>query len=46
VITPVGLALGWLFLRRGLVAAICGHAAFNLFGILLIVLAQTLPAPA
>lgn len=43
VIAPVGLALGWLFLRRGLFAAICGHAAFNLFGILLLALAQDLP---
>jgi membrane protease YdiL (CAAX protease family) len=34
VIAPVGLALGWLFLRRGLLAAIAGHAAFNLLGVL------------
>lgn len=40
VIAPVGLALGWLFLRRGLVAAIAGHAAFNLFGVLTLILVQ------
>jgi membrane protease YdiL (CAAX protease family) len=45
VIAPVGYALGWLFLRRGLVAAIAGHAAFNGFAILVTVLAQQLPAP-
>lgn len=33
-IGPVGFALGWIFLRRGLVASIAGHAAFNLFGVL------------
>ena len=43
VIGPVGLALGWLFLKRGLIAAIAGHAAFNLFGIVITVLAQNLP---
>ena len=45
VIGPVGLALGWLYLRRGLVASIAGHAAFNLFGVIVIVLAQYLPTP-
>ncbi|MEA2676678.1 MAG: protease family protein [Chloroflexota bacterium] len=45
VIAPVGLALGWLYLRRGLIAAIAGHAAFNLIGVLILVLAQNLPAP-
>lgn len=43
VIGPVGYALGWLYLRRGLVAAISGHAAFNLFGVLVMILAQNLP---
>lgn len=43
VIVPVGVALGWLFLRRGLVAAIAGHATFNLIGVLLLALAQNLP---
>ena len=45
VIGPVGLALGWLYLRRGLFASIGGHAAFNLFGVLVIVLSQYFPAP-
>lgn len=40
VIAPVGLALGWLFLRRGLVASIAGHAAFNLFGVLILIFVQ------
>jgi membrane protease YdiL (CAAX protease family) len=45
IIAPVGLALGWLYLKRGLIAAIGGHAAFNLLGVLILVLAQNLPAP-
>lgn len=45
VIGPVGYALGWLFMRRGMVASIAGHAAFNLFGVLALVLAQNLPTP-
>jgi hypothetical protein len=35
--------LGWLFLRRGLIASIAGHVTFNLIGVLLIALAQNLP---
>jgi membrane protease YdiL (CAAX protease family) len=46
VIVPVGLVLGYIYLRRGLIASIGGHAAFNLFGVLVIVLAHNLPAPA
>ena len=46
VITPVGATLGWLFLRRGLVASIAGHATFNLIGVLLLALAQSLLPPA
>ncbi len=46
VIGPVGFGLGWLFLRRGLIAAIAGHAAFNLFGVLVTILAENLPPPA
>ena len=45
VIGPVGLALGWLYLRRGLLASIGGHAAFNLLGVLVIVLQQYVPPP-
>jgi membrane protease YdiL (CAAX protease family) len=44
-IGPVGLALGWLYLRRGLIASIAGHAAFNLFAVVILVLSQYLPAP-
>lgn len=49
VILPVGFVLGWLFLRRGLVAAIVGHVTYN--GILLVLaqlagsLASPRPAP-
>ena len=46
VITPVGAALGWIFLRRGLLAAIAGHATFNLLSVLTVALAQSLPPPA
>lgn len=45
VIGPVGFALGWLFLRRGLIAAIVGHATFNLFAILITLAARSLPIP-
>jgi membrane protease YdiL (CAAX protease family) len=45
VIGPVGFVLGWLFLRRGLIAAICGHATFNLFALLITLLARSLPVP-
>jgi membrane protease YdiL (CAAX protease family) len=41
VIAPVGFALGWLFIRRGLLAAIAGHAAFNFLGILSLILTQS-----
>lgn len=34
VILPIGLVLGWLFLRRGIMAAIAGHVTYN--GILLL----------
>jgi membrane protease YdiL (CAAX protease family) len=43
VITPVGAVLGWLFLRRGLVASMAGHATFNLIGVLVVALADALP---
>jgi membrane protease YdiL (CAAX protease family) len=45
VVAPVGYALGWLFVRRGLLASIAGHAAYNGFGILVLILAESLPAP-
>lgn len=37
VILPLGFALGWLFQRRGIVAAIAGHITYN--GILLVLVA-------
>lgn len=40
VIAPVGLVLGWLFLRRGIVASITGHATFNGIAVVLLTLAQ------
>lgn len=33
VILPIGLVLGWLFLRRGIMASIAGHVTYN--GVLL-----------
>jgi membrane protease YdiL (CAAX protease family) len=41
VIMPLGLALGWLFLRRGIVAAIAGHMAYNGFLLALVALARS-----
>jgi membrane protease YdiL (CAAX protease family) len=37
VILPVAYVLGWLFMRRGIVAAIAGHMAFNGIAIALLV---------
>jgi membrane protease YdiL (CAAX protease family) len=42
VIGPVGLALGWLFLRRGLIAAVAGHGAFNVYGVIGLLLSESL----
>lgn len=39
VIAPVGLVLGWLFLRRGIVASIAGHVTFNSIAVLLLTFA-------
>ena len=36
VIGPVGLVLGWLFLRRGIMASIAGHVTYN--GLLLVLM--------
>ena len=41
VILPLGLALGWLFLRRGIVASIAGHMAYNGFLLALLALSRT-----
>ena len=41
---PVGAVLGWLFLSRGLVAAVAAHMTYNVIGLLLTVLRdQVLP---
>jgi membrane protease YdiL (CAAX protease family) len=45
VVGPVGAVLGWLFLRRGLVAAVAGHVTYNGLLILLLLATQFLPAP-
>jgi membrane protease YdiL (CAAX protease family) len=37
VILPLGVVLGWLFQRRGIVASIAGHVTYN--GILLVLVA-------
>ncbi len=36
-ILPVAYVLGWLFLRRGIVASIAGHMTFNAIGIVALV---------
>ena len=38
VIAPVGLVLGWLFIRRGLMASFAAHAGFNLFAVIALLL--------
>jgi membrane protease YdiL (CAAX protease family) len=38
VILPVGLVLGWLFARHGMVGAIAGHVTYNTFLLVLLVL--------
>jgi membrane protease YdiL (CAAX protease family) len=45
VILPVGFLLGWLFLRRGLAAAIAGHIAYNGLLLALALAAGALPQP-
>lgn len=39
-IVPLGAVLGWLYLRRGLAAAIAGHVTFNLINVILLAIAQ------
>jgi membrane protease YdiL (CAAX protease family) len=43
VILPVGLVLGWLFLRRGMAASITGHFTYNGLLLVLWLVAATLP---
>ena len=40
VIAPVGLVLGWLFVRRGIIASIAGHVTFNGIAVVLLTLSQ------
>jgi hypothetical protein len=42
---PVGAVLGWLFLTRGLVAAVAAHITYNGIGLLLTVLQEFVPPP-
>ena len=43
VILPVGLVLGWLFLRRGMSGAIAGHVTYNSTLLLLSLVVLSLP---
>lgn len=45
IIVPLGAALGWLFLRRGLIASTAGHATFNLISVVAISVAQQVTPP-
>jgi membrane protease YdiL (CAAX protease family) len=38
VIAPVGLVLGWAFIRRGLLASVGVHVGFNLFAVITLLL--------
>ena len=46
VILPVGFALGWLFLRHGMAAAIAAHVSYNSLLLFLAYLASAFPPPA
>lgn len=46
VILPLGLVLGWLFLRLGILGAIAGHVTYNTLLLALLVLRASLPEPA
>lgn len=46
VILPLGLVLGWLFLRQGLLGAISGHVTYNSLLLFLLLLSSYLPEPA
>jgi membrane protease YdiL (CAAX protease family) len=46
VILPIGFALGWLFLRRGMAGAIGGHVTYNSLLLILAFLASKIPDPA
>ena len=42
IILPLGFVLGWLYLRRGLLAAIAGHATYNGIVLALFIVGQQL----
>jgi hypothetical protein len=46
VILPVGLLLGWLFVRHGMAGAITGHVTYNTFLLFLLLLSTVLPPTA
>jgi membrane protease YdiL (CAAX protease family) len=46
VILPVGLLLGWLFVRYGMPGAIAGHVTYNTFLLVLLLLATLAGVPA
>lgn len=43
VILPLGFVLGWLYLRRGLIAPIVAHVTYNGILVLLLIIATQLP---
>jgi membrane protease YdiL (CAAX protease family) len=45
VILPLGLVLGWLFVWRGMAAAIGGHVTYNGLLLALVLLRAALPEP-
>lgn len=45
VILPLGLVLGWLFLRWGILASIAGHVTYNSLLLALLALRSALPEP-
>lgn len=46
VILPLGVVLGWLFVRHGMVGAISGHVTYNSFLLSLLLLSSYLPQTA
>ena len=46
VIFPLGLVLGWLFVRWGILAAIAGHVTYNSLLLAMLALRSVLPEPA
>ena len=46
VILPLGLILGWLFVRHGMVGAITGHITYNTFLLALLLISSYVPQTA